>query len=29
MREVVGRFTGTKLAADSWPTMSPYKNNAR
>jgi len=22
-------FTGTKLAADSWPTMSPYKNNAR
>ena len=22
-------FTGTKLAADSWPTMSPYKNKAR
>ncbi len=22
-------FTGTKLAADSWATMSPYKNNAR
>jgi hypothetical protein len=22
-------LTGTKLAADSWPTMSPYTNNTR
>jgi hypothetical protein len=22
-------FTGTKLAADSWPTMSPYTNSTR